>query len=132
LWAIPGIYKQLDGCPQRLDTPLGKQKMRAAHRAPIPSKQLIFLERLEPEPDPQPDPDASCAELVEAGAQHILFNDAVATAAASYVYRLLHGMPLESFLRVVSLVAVRLVPYSPISNTMNRPWLSPAAMRRPT
>lgn len=78
----------------------------------LPNAALIFPTLLEPEETITPAPDASCAELVEAGVQHLLINDAVATAAASYIYRLLYRKPLTSFMTFVSLDAVRPVPIS--------------------
>ncbi|GAB4482613.1 MAG: hypothetical protein Kow00124_31580 [Anaerolineae bacterium] len=71
----------------------------------LPNAALVFPEPLEPEETPAP--AASCAELVEAGVQHLLINDSVATAAASYIYRLLYRRPLTSFMTFVSLDAVR-------------------------
>lgn len=76
----------------------------------LPNAALVFPELLEPEEAPGADSGASCAELVEAGVQHLLINDAIATAAAAYVYRLLYLKPLTSFMTFVSLDAVRPVP----------------------
>jgi PRTRC genetic system ThiF family protein len=78
----------------------------------LPNAALVFPELLEPIPEPKSDPAVSCAELVEAGTQHLLINDAIATAAAGYVYRLLHRKPLVSFLSFVNLEAIRQVPVS--------------------
>jgi PRTRC genetic system ThiF family protein len=76
----------------------------------LPNAALIFPELLQPEETLAPDAHASCAELVEAGVQHLLINDAIATAAASYVYRLVYRRPLHSFMSFVSLDGVRPVP----------------------
>jgi len=77
----------------------------------LPNAALVFPELLAP-----PDmavavgQDASCADLIEAGVQHLLINDAIATASASYIYRLLYRKPLQSFMTFVGLDAVRPVP----------------------
>ncbi len=78
----------------------------------LPNAALVFPGLLEPDPEPQPASDVSCAELVEAGSQHLLINDAVATAAAGYVWKLLHRLPLTSFISFVSLDTIRPVPVS--------------------
>lgn len=73
----------------------------------LPNASLIFPELLEEETAPSVSPEASCAELIEAGRQHLLINDAIATAAATYAYRLLYRKPLYSFMTFVTLDAVR-------------------------
>jgi PRTRC genetic system ThiF family protein len=73
----------------------------------LPNAALVFPSLLEPEETSAPAANASCAELMEAGVQHVLINDAIATAAAVYVYRLLYRKPLVSFLSFVSLDTVR-------------------------
>jgi len=78
----------------------------------LPNAALLFPALLELEQEPLLDPEASCAELVEAGTQHLLVNDAIATAAAGYVHRLLHRIPLIHFLSFISLEAVRPVRVS--------------------
>lgn len=80
----------------------------------LPNAAAVFPELLEP-PDPtaQTNSDASCAELVEMGVQHLLINDAIATAAAAYVFRLLYRKPLHSFMTFVSLDAVRPIAITP-------------------
>lgn len=78
----------------------------------LPNAALVFPDLLEMEETSAPDMNASCAELVEAGVQHLLVNDAIATAAAGYVFRLLYRKPLTSFLSFVSLEAVRPIPIS--------------------
>lgn len=78
----------------------------------LPNAALIFPELLRPEETSTPDTNASCAELAELGLQHLLVNDAIATAASNYVYRLLYRKPLNSFMSWVSLEAVRPVPIS--------------------
>jgi PRTRC genetic system ThiF family protein len=78
----------------------------------LPNATLIFPDLLEPEPEPETAPDISCAERVAAGEQHLLINDCMATAAASYVWKLLHHQPLHHFMTYVSLAAVRPVGVS--------------------
>lgn len=78
----------------------------------LPNATLLFPELLEPDGDAPVSPSASCAELVEAGVQHLLINDAVAITAAGYLYRLLYRKPLHSFMSYVSLEAVHPVPIS--------------------
>ncbi|MBN1121797.1 MAG: ThiF family adenylyltransferase [Anaerolineae bacterium] len=75
----------------------------------LPNAALVFPELLEPNPEPGPAPGASCGDLMD---QALLINDAVAVAAASYVFRLLHRIPLTSFISFVSLEAIRPVPVS--------------------
>jgi PRTRC genetic system ThiF family protein len=67
----------------------------------LPNAGLVFPSLLEPEPEPEASPDLSCAELVEAGAQHLLINDLIATIAAQYAYKLLHRQRLASFVTFV-------------------------------
>ncbi len=76
----------------------------------LPNAALIFPELLKPEETPAPHANASCAELVEAGVQHLLVNDAIAIAAANYTYRMLYRKPFTSYMAFVSLEAVRPVP----------------------
>lgn len=66
---------------------------------PIPTK--IFPSLLEP--DPAPAPDLSCAELIEAGQQHLLINDLMAVVGAQYLYKVLHRQPITSFMTYVDL-----------------------------
>jgi PRTRC genetic system ThiF family protein len=75
----------------------------------LPNAALVFPELLEPDPEPGPDPDVSCGDLPE---QNLLINDAVATCAAAYIWKLLHRKPLVSFMSFVSLEAIRPVPVS--------------------
>lgn len=80
----------------------------------LPNAALVFPQLLEPPEEAvlavAGNADASCAELIEAGVQHLLINDAIATAAASYIYRLLYRKPLQAFMTFVGLDAVRPVP----------------------
>jgi PRTRC genetic system ThiF family protein len=79
----------------------------------LPHAGLLFPALLEPEPPaPQPVQAVSCAELVEAGSQHLLINDWVAAVTAQYVYKLLHREPVRSFLTYVSAdaLSVRSLP----------------------
>ncbi|CAG1007709.1 hypothetical protein ANRL4_03786 [Anaerolineae bacterium] len=64
----------------------------------LPNAALLFPSLLEPEPLPEPQSAASCAELLEAGDQHLLINDLIATAAAHYLYKLLNQEPITTFL----------------------------------
>jgi len=74
----------------------------------LPKEGLLFPELLQPEPvgrrhshdpeiPPTPEPGASCAELVASGDQHLLVNDMVATIIGQYLHRLLHRLPIHSF-----------------------------------
>lgn len=84
----------------------------------LPHPGLIFPELLEPEqtappvPDAPPNGNGSCGELVAAGEQLLLVNDLVAAAAAQYVYRLLHRLPITTFLTFVDAdgLAMRSLP----------------------
>ena len=72
----------------------------------LPKEGLLFPALLEPEPPaerPLPTPGASCAELVEAGYQHLLINDWIATVIGTYVYKLLHRQPIVTFATFISL-----------------------------
>ncbi|MBL8166364.1 MAG: ThiF family adenylyltransferase [Anaerolineae bacterium] len=71
----------------------------------LPKEGLLFPALLEPEPEPERPllpPGASCAELVDAGYQHLLINDWIATVIGTYVYKLLHRQPISSFVSYVS------------------------------
>jgi PRTRC genetic system ThiF family protein len=72
----------------------------------LPIATLLFPQLLEPEPETTLAPDASCAELMEAGVQHLLINDLMATVAAQYSYRLLHRQPITSFITYVDLATL--------------------------
>ncbi len=72
----------------------------------LPKEGLLFPALLEPEPPserPLPTPGASCADLVDAGYQHLLINDWIATVIGTYVYKLLHRQPIRTFVTFVSL-----------------------------
>jgi hypothetical protein len=71
---------------------------------------LLFPELLQPEP-PRPTPEVSCGEMDEP--QSLLVNDWIATVIGGYVHKLLHRMPIRSFLTYVSIgdfPGVRSVP----------------------
>lgn len=78
----------------------------------LPNAALLFPNLLEPEEETEPTPDVSCAELVEAGSQHLLVNDAISTAAAGYVWKLLNREPIHSLMTFVSLDTARPVGIS--------------------
>lgn len=63
----------------------------------LPIASLLFPSLLEPEPAPTVPADASCADLLMAGEQHLLINDMMALAAASYTFKLLYRQPITSF-----------------------------------
>jgi PRTRC genetic system ThiF family protein len=63
----------------------------------LPKEGLLFPELL------QPEPNASCAELVMSGDQHLLVNDMVAIIVGQYIYKLLHRLPIHSFLTYVAI-----------------------------
>jgi PRTRC genetic system ThiF family protein len=79
----------------------------------VPNAALLFPVLLEPEPTPDAGMDArSCADLVLQGDQHLLVNDWMACAAASYLYALLRRQPVTTFATFVSLdgLSVRSLP----------------------
>ena len=79
----------------------------------LPNAALLFPALLEPEPIPEPATEArSCADLVLQGDQHLLVNDWMACAAASYLYALLRRQPVTTFATFVSLdgLSVRSLP----------------------
>lgn len=67
----------------------------------LPVASLLFPALLEPPDGPDATANLSCAELVEAGAQHLLVNDLVASVAAAYTWKLLMRQPITSFLTYV-------------------------------
>ena len=64
----------------------------------LPSEGLLFPSLLEPDPVVAPQPAASCGELVEQGSQSLLVNDWQALVIGSYVYKLLHRTPIQTFI----------------------------------
>ncbi len=78
----------------------------------LPSPALLFPQLLEPEPQPTPQPNLSCADLVARGDQHLLVNDLVACVVAGYIYKLLHRLPITTFLSYISIdgLSVRSLP----------------------
>jgi len=81
----------------------------------LPKEGLLFPALLEPEPPserPLPPLGASCAELVAAGDQHLLINDWIATVIGTYVYKLLHRIPIQTFATFISLdgMSIRSLP----------------------
>lgn len=70
----------------------------------LPKEGLLFPELLQPEPPEEtPEPEVSCAERVASGDQHLLVNDMVATVIGQYLYRLLHRLPIHTFVTYVGL-----------------------------
>jgi PRTRC genetic system ThiF family protein len=65
----------------------------------LPKEGLLFPELLVPEP-PHPTPPVSCAEMVDP--QSLLVNDWMANVIGGYVFKLLHRMPINSFLTFVN------------------------------
>lgn len=65
----------------------------------LPKEGLLFPELLQPEP-PRPIPPISCGEMVEP--QSLLVNDWMANVIGGYVHKLLHRMPINSFLTFVN------------------------------
>ncbi len=80
------------------DLELVRQCIHTGRYHYLPNFTLLFPALLEPDPAPVPQPAASCAELVETGAQSLLINDLIATVAAQYVYKLLNHEPVTTFL----------------------------------
>jgi len=82
----------------------------------LPNAALLFPQLLEPEPTPAPvstpTPTASCADLIETADQHLLVNDQIGIIAGEYLYRLLNGLPVYSFLTYVDteVLSMRSVP----------------------
>jgi PRTRC genetic system ThiF family protein len=73
----------------------------------LPTATLLLPELLQPEaPTPTPihatETTASCAELVQAGEQHLLVNDFMASVVGQYTYQILHRQPITSFLTYIS------------------------------
>jgi PRTRC genetic system ThiF family protein len=79
----------------------------------LPNAALLFPALLEPEPTVEmANEQRSCADLVLQGDQHLLVNDWMACAAASYLYALLRRQPVTTFATFVSLdgLSVRSLP----------------------
>lgn len=79
----------------------------------LPNTALLFPALLEPELTPEADTELlSCADLVLQGDQHLMVNDWMACAAASYLYALLRRQPVTTFATFVSLdgLSVRSLP----------------------
>ncbi|RMG76274.1 MAG: hypothetical protein D6711_04330 [Chloroflexi bacterium] len=67
----------------------------------LPKEGLLFPALLEPEP-PCLSPPASCGERIETGEQSLLVNDWMSTVIGSYVYKLLHRLPIHAFLSFIN------------------------------
>lgn len=67
----------------------------------LPKEGLLFPALLEPEP-PRPSPPVSCGERIETGEQSLLVNDWMSTVIGSYVYKLLHRLPIHAFLSFIN------------------------------
>ncbi len=70
----------------------------------LPAASLIFPQLLQPEPAKAP--QQSCADLVQFGEQHILVNEWVANVASTYIYKLLHRQPIESFMTYIDVAGM--------------------------
>jgi PRTRC genetic system ThiF family protein len=64
----------------------------------LPTEGLLFPSLLEPDPVVAPQPAASCGELTASGEQSLLVNDWQALVIGSYVYKLLHRAPIQTFM----------------------------------
>lgn len=51
---------------------------------------------------PRPSPPVSCGERLAEGSQHLLVNDWMSTVIGSYVYKLLHRLPIHAFLSFIN------------------------------
>jgi len=67
----------------------------------LPKEGLLFPALFEPEP-PRSAPPLSCGERVQEGSQHLLVNDWMSTVIGSYVYKLLHRLPIHAFLSFIN------------------------------
>ncbi len=79
----------------------------------LPNAAVLFPALLEPEAQTDEATNTlSCADLVLQGDQHLLVNDWMACAAASYLYALLRRQPVTTFATFVSLdgLSVRSLP----------------------
>ena len=79
----------------------------------LPNAALLFPQLLEPEFEIEPIAEPiSCTAAVMEGSQHLLVNDLVACVAGQYLYKLLHRIPIGSFLSYVSVdtMTVRSIP----------------------
>jgi len=75
----------------------------------LPKEGLLFPALLQPEPPAPPmlsAPGTSCADLLEAGEQHLLINDWIASVIGAYAYKLLHRQPIHTFATFTSLDAI--------------------------
>ncbi len=105
------------------DPDLIRQCIKSNNYRHLPNIALVFPQLLEPEPIQPILPAASCAELVEAGEQDLLINDAIGTVAAHYLHRLLNHLPVTTFLsfldcsdsgfnaRSIAITSANLMPY---------------------
>ena len=79
----------------------------------LPNAALLFPQLLEPEVEIEPIAEPiSCTAAVMEGSQHLLVNDLVSCIAGQYLYKLLHRIPIGSFLSYVSVdtMTVRSIP----------------------
>lgn len=68
----------------------------------LPKEGLLFPELLQPDPTRQAPTSVSCAEQMEQGEQSLLINDWVANVVGGYVYKLLHRIPITTFLTFIN------------------------------
>jgi PRTRC genetic system ThiF family protein len=94
-----------------------QQSIQSGNYRYLPNAGLLFPSLLEPDPETEaaPQPAASCAELVEIGAQSLLVNDFMACAAAQYIFLILNHLPVCIFLTFIDseTLSMRSLPISP-------------------
>jgi PRTRC genetic system ThiF family protein len=82
-----------------------KQGEETGYYRHLPNASLLFPALLDPEAvsatEEMLPPETSCAELVEAGSQHLLVNDLMGTIAAHYCYKILTRQLIHSFMTFV-------------------------------
>ena len=79
----------------------------------LPNAAMVYPDLLQPEP-PTDTSGLSCDQLAELGTQKLLVNDLAALCASSYIYKLLHREPLQTWISFASLdgPTIRSIPVS--------------------